>query len=303
MDSPPAIQDWHWEITRSCNLRCTHCIIGGLETGEASTEASAQIINKIASLGGQRVFITGGEPFARKDLHSLLLQAKTLGISISIITNGTYQEATTSVISKGLIDQIGVSVEGTKRIHDLIRGSGSFRRTVATLSKIVATGKPVTVYLTINSLNLRNLDDIVLELIRLGVGSFHFNEINCEGRASKNSYLGLGELDLPEKLRIIRSQLDPIIELGSSPLDCSCEISPRSTYIDYKGVVYPCAELALHSPESSIGALLDANFMSNYMHYHTSTQIPRSCRYAVYNASGISICLNNTSPCTILKGG
>ncbi len=303
MDNPPTLRDWHWEITRNCNLQCTHCIIGDLETGETSTEASVQILRKIASLGCQRVFITGGEPFTRKDLHLLLRQAKTLGISTSIITNGTYQEATTSVINEGLIDQIGVSVEGTERIHDLIRGTGSFRKTVATLSKIVETGKPVTVYLTINSLNLRSLDEIVLELIGLGVGSFHFNEINCEGRASKNSYLGLGGMDLAEKLRIIRSQLDPTLELGSSPLDCSCEISTRSAYIDYRGVVYPCAELALHSPESLIGALLDEDFMNDHTLYHTTQQIPRSCRYAVYNASGISICLNDTSRCPILKGG
>lgn len=303
MDSPPAIQDWHWEITRNCNLQCAHCIIGGFETGEASTEVSVQILSKMASLGGQKVFITGGEPFARNDLRLLMQWAKTFGISTNIITNGTYQETTVSLFADGLIDQVGVSIDGNESIHDLIRGSGSFRKTTSTLSRILETGKPVTVYLTINSLNLGSLDEIVLELIGLGVGSFHFNEINCEGRARKNSYLGLSEMDLTEKLRIIRSQLDPIIDLGCAPLDYSCEISSRSAYIDYKGTVYPCAELALHSPESPIGALLDVDFINSYTRYHATGRIPQTCRYVVFNASGISICLNNASPCPILKGG
>ncbi len=297
------IEDWHWEITRNCNQRCAHCLIGNMEIGEMSTEMALCVITKIASLGGRRLHITGGEPFVRKDLHLLVNQAKTIGLSVNIITNGILQDVIVPFVKDGLIDQVSVSIDGNETAHDLIRGHGSYLKTTSTLKAIVATGSAVTVYVTINSFSINCLREIISELIELGVSSFHLNEINHAGRAKANHHLEINGLCEKEKIDVISSQLDPLIEISDLSVDYSCAISSKIAYVDFNGNVYSCAELAIANPETAIAALLDNNFTEKFQKYHSGVKIPNKCRYSFYSTSGINICLNCSELCLVVKGG
>lgn len=303
MSKPLVIEDWSWEITRNCNQRCAHCIIGGQETGEMSTADALSVITKIVSLGGKRLHLTGGEPFVREDLLLLVNRAVTTGLSVNIITNGILQDAIIPFVKEGLIDQIGISIDGNETAHDLIRGHGSYRKTVLTIKAIVGAVLPVTVYLTINSLSIYCLGEVVSEMIELGVRSFHLNEINSEGRVKSNHYLEINGLDEKEKLEIISSQLDPLAEISDLSVDRSCTISPKIAYVDFKGHVYACTELARTNLTSMIAPLLDEDFTDRFRSYHSSIMKPDKCRYSLHSTSGMDICLNCAGSCPAMKGG
>jgi sulfatase maturation enzyme AslB (radical SAM superfamily) len=105
------------------------------------------------------------------------------------------------------------------------------------------------------------------------------------------------------KIDIIFSQLDPLVEIGVFSIDCSCAISPRVAYVDFNGNVYSCAELAIVSPKTAIASLFDDNFADKFQRYHSNIKIPSECRYSLYSAQGIDICLNYSDSCPAVKGG
>jgi MoaA/NifB/PqqE/SkfB family radical SAM enzyme len=298
----PQIEDWHWEITRSCNQCCIHCIIGDLEINEMDTDMALNVISKMALFGGKRLHITGGEPFIRKDLRLIVSKARAMGLSVNVITNGILHDVIMLFMKDGLVDQVGVSIDGNEAIHDLIRGYGSYRKTVSTLKTIIALESIVSVYMTINSLSINCLREVISELIELGVSSFHLNEINYAGRVKVNQHLKISGLHEKQKIEIISLQLDPLIEISSFSNDHSSAISPRIAYVDCNGKIYPCAEFAIVDPETSIAALLDNDFSDKFQAYYSNVKISGKCMYSSYSAPGINICLNSSELCPAMKG-
>jgi cyclic pyranopterin phosphate synthase len=79
-------------VTDRCNLRCTYCMpeqMQFLQRRELLTnEEILSLLKPLATAGIDKLRITGGEPFLRKDLMALLAELKTFIPEISITTNG-----------------------------------------------------------------------------------------------------------------------------------------------------------------------------------------------------------------------
>ena len=64
-----------WEITLACNMRCIHCGSSASpltkRLDELSTQEALDVINQLQEIGVQRVVLSGGEPFLRKDWEAL----------------------------------------------------------------------------------------------------------------------------------------------------------------------------------------------------------------------------------------
>jgi len=58
----------------SCNLSCHHCLVSSSPRGEEGlpTAAWTGLIDQVAGLGVDRFYLTGGEPFVRRDLPELI---------------------------------------------------------------------------------------------------------------------------------------------------------------------------------------------------------------------------------------
>ena len=86
-----------WESTIRCNLTCAHC--RRIESDEQayrdmSTAQAKALIEQLAELGrGQPMMpvlvFSGGEPLCREDLFELIGEARSLGITPALATNGT----------------------------------------------------------------------------------------------------------------------------------------------------------------------------------------------------------------------
>jgi MoaA/NifB/PqqE/SkfB family radical SAM enzyme len=121
-----------WELTRRCNLTCTHCIsriFHELIPAELDADGAARVVTRCAEGGIDQIHFFGGEPTVRSDFPALLSQCDAAGISTSFSTNATHLRRSLLETWSGLRHRrpVWVSFEDIRReAQDAIRGSGSF---------------------------------------------------------------------------------------------------------------------------------------------------------------------------------
>lgn len=81
-------------VTARCNLTCAQCniIYTNADVKECSLDDVKRIADNFVKLGVAMVLLTGGEPFARKDLAQIILEFESRGIHVRMQTNGYANE-------------------------------------------------------------------------------------------------------------------------------------------------------------------------------------------------------------------
>ncbi len=126
-----------WEITRRCNLKCTHCRSSSeLEVSnhpDVPTEKAFKVLDEIAGFASPAVVLTGGEPLLREDIFDIAEYGTNKGLRMCLATNGTLltPEICKKIISSG-IKMVSLSLDGSyPELHDTFRCQpGAFRATV-----------------------------------------------------------------------------------------------------------------------------------------------------------------------------
>ena len=199
-------------LTYRCNERCRFCYAGCGDAGcrgapaglreavpepgaeaELSTEEWKRIIDVFKNEAKIPFFsFTGGEPLLRPDLEELAAYARSLGLRVNLITNGSLAtgERAASLKASG-IDTAQVSLESPDSgLHDALCGiEGAWERTVAGIRALLAAGVSVQTNSTLTALNRKSLFDLPAFLSGLDVERFSMNLFIPAGR-------GLGADDL-----------------------------------------------------------------------------------------------------------
>lgn len=152
-------------LTERCNLNCKMCIRGDKSNKELTLEELCTL-NSIDDFSEHDIVITGGEPTLCKDFVPIVKFLQDKVKSISICTNGT----TDFYINKEFAQsQIGiqVSVDGTEKIHDSIRGRNSYKRIMQTIAKLEEFGMPYTISSVVSKNNSFCMKDLADELNNL----------------------------------------------------------------------------------------------------------------------------------------
>ncbi|MBI1722417.1 MAG: radical SAM protein [Gemmatimonadetes bacterium] len=142
-----------WNLTRRCNLRCSHCYIsaGPSESaaGELDTAACRRVIEQLLAVNpAPMLILSGGEPLLRDDLPAIASYAARRGATVVVGTNGTLltEERIVGLMEAG-VTGVAVSVDSLRpRYHD------SFRRKTDALADTMGA---------IERLRTRRLDFIV----------------------------------------------------------------------------------------------------------------------------------------------
>ena len=149
------------KLTYNCNLRCKMCPFWKRSSPDPSLEKEKAILKQIHDSGACGIAFEGGEPLLRNDLVTILAFSRSLPLHTSLITNGTLLESRIDEIAPYINGVIYVSLDGSEKTHDMIRGvSGCFKRAVR---GIVASREKafVTINTTIMAENLHEIEDIV----------------------------------------------------------------------------------------------------------------------------------------------
>lgn len=152
------------ETTRACNLRCRHCFnaSGARDTDEMSTDEMFKALGGIREANVFDVRFSGGEFTMHPDWYEILQRAKELGFGVSMNSNGVYKDP--SIIDKLAsldLEQIVLSIDGTKKHHDQIRGKGNFDRTVQSLRQLHERGAVLRTNTVLNRKSVSDMEEVI----------------------------------------------------------------------------------------------------------------------------------------------
>lgn len=154
-----------WNVTRTCNLRCLHCYSDSEARrypGELTYEQGHALLEDLAAFGVPAVLLSGGEPLARSDTLNLASYGRSLGLKLTLSTNGTLIDQTTAQRLKEVgFAYVGISLDGIGPTNDAFRGAGgAFDRAVRGIRNCKAVGQKVGLRLTLTPATVADLDAI-----------------------------------------------------------------------------------------------------------------------------------------------
>ena len=171
-----------WHITHRCNLRCTHCYQDDYTAFE-SADALENVLGQYEALLRKYHFkgylnITGGEPMTHPGLFGLLAEAARRNIKTAVLTNGTMIGRREARLLKSCgVYYVQVSLDGMEKVHDSIRGEGSFKKAVSGIRALRSAGVFTTVSFTAQRENLAELPRLAKFCRDTGVNKLWFDRV------------------------------------------------------------------------------------------------------------------------------
>ena len=150
------------DIINVCNLHCEHCYwwLNRKENEDLTVEQWKKIIDE--KFKKQHVFIitlVGGEPMLRPDVVELFVNE--FPKRICVVTNGTFP-----IPYLKDIYFYWISIDGTEKIHNEIRGDGAWAKTRENVINYVENNgekawKDIWITMTINSRNYETVRNVI----------------------------------------------------------------------------------------------------------------------------------------------
>ena len=119
-------------VTDRCSLRCRYCMPCGIEKVPMSEiltyEEITEIAEACASLGINRLRLTGGEPLVRREVDQLVSMLKDIPgiVQVTMTTNGELLEEHLERLEKAGLDGVNISLDTmSPEKYSMITGGGN----------------------------------------------------------------------------------------------------------------------------------------------------------------------------------
>lgn len=180
-----------FNLTRRCNLACSHCYISAGAWHQAALELDTaqvkRILDEILDINSSPMLIlTGGEPLVRDDLEDIARHASSRGATVVVGTNGTrLDDARIASLMAAGVTGVAVSIDSlNETYHDRFRhGDGALADTLAAVDRVRAHGLDFVVQTTLTRGNREELRDLVAWSADKGAVSFNLYFVVPTGRA------------------------------------------------------------------------------------------------------------------------
>ena len=157
-----------YEVTRSCDLVCRHCRACAQPRShpdQLSSEHALALIDQLKRFPTPPLLVfTGGDPFKREDIFTLIAYALEQGLKVAVTPSATplVTHNALKCLKELGVHRLAVSLDGADaQTHDHFRGwSGSFQRTMEILEDAREIGLPLQVNTTITRHNVEQVDRI-----------------------------------------------------------------------------------------------------------------------------------------------
>jgi radical SAM protein with 4Fe4S-binding SPASM domain len=187
--APKKLDELWMYVTMACNLRCKHCLVdaGKMLKKELSIDEFKKVVDDSIKLGVKRFYITGGEPFIKEGIFDLIKYiTKTKKRELIVLTNATlFDDKKIDQLKKlaGPRLLVQVSLEGPNaKIHDKLRGKGSFDAAVDGIKKLMSIGIIPIVSTAISKLNENDIAKTSQYLSKLGIQEHNVLWMHAKGR-------------------------------------------------------------------------------------------------------------------------
>lgn len=269
-------------VTSKCNLMCPYCYEGKDKankdmTLEVADKAVNFIIDKFKEDRSDRpltIIFHGGEPLLNFEIIKYITSCiqnviPENKVRFDMTTNGTIINDEIIRFIKTNIDNISISIDGTKESHNVNRyfsnGNGSYDIVLKNSQRLINEGISVDARMTFNSSTVKGLYEGVESISKMGfrhispVTDFYDNEWD------------------QKDIEVLENQIDKLIELKNkypknkiSLIELSlllrkvgdCFGGFNTLCIDEKGFIYPCA-FSFGKSEFIIGNINDENISTD----------------------------------------
>ncbi|MBX3207047.1 MAG: radical SAM protein [Labilithrix sp.] len=203
MSGRPKVYSVAIEVTAHCQQKCAYCYNAWREDNGAGMEAGsakklhARVEKLLTALDVHHVTITGGEPFARRDIFELLDIVKAKGAGIQIISNGgLVTDAIATRLADYRVSYVQVTLDGpTAELHDehvggdpsAPEGQRHFDRTLAGIAALRRAGVPVVGCTVVTRKNAARLGEILTLFQSLGVKHMALSRFSPAGYAARHA--------------------------------------------------------------------------------------------------------------------
>lgn len=261
-----------WELTAACNLSCRYCRASAShepDQGELDTDEAKRFVESIAPLKPMLI-LSGGEPLLRPDLFQIIRLAVSLGIRVSLASNGTLiTSGLAEEIADSGVSRVSISLDGADAtMHDHGRGQGSFERSIRGIENL--RGRvDFQINFTVTQKNQSELIRIFDLAEKLGAAALHIFFLVPTGRGREEDVIT--PVRQEEMLRQIEGEMDRrtlevqvtcapqyarLKKPGHGRGSGGCLAGRRFVFVSRKGEVYPCGYLPLR-----VGSVREKNFI------------------------------------------
>ena len=185
----------NWSLNYTCNFSCEHCYSRFEKAEELPTEQALAAGRRLARAGVLFANFGGGEPLLRRDLLALSKELTSLGLSLSMNSNGwLLDEASALGLREAGFVSVGLSLDSHRpEVHDRFRNRpGSFERVVAAAGHLVRAGVKLTISTVVCRINHQDLTPLLELARRLGAAQVYLHNFKCSGKGMEHRF----ELDL-----------------------------------------------------------------------------------------------------------
>ena len=261
-----------WELTAACNLSCRYCRASAShepDQGELDTDEAKRFVESIAPLKPMLI-LSGGEPLLRPDLFQIIRLAVSLGIRVSLASNGTLiTSGLAEEIADSGVSRVSISLDGADAaMHDHGRGQGSFERSIRGIENL--RGRvDFQINFTVTQKNQSELIRIFDLAEKLGAAALHIFFLVPTGRGREEDVIT--PVRQEEMLRQIEGEMDRRtleVQVTCAPQYArlkrpghgrgsgGCLAGRGFVFVSRKGEVYPCGYLPLR-----VGSIREKNFI------------------------------------------
>lgn len=149
-------------LNNRCENNCLYCGTQNLAPIDMPYKYARSLVLDLANMGNISVTFTGGEPLLYPKLEKLMKMAWEKGMIVKINTSHKDPRAVSEL---KWVDKITLSLDGERKIHDDIRGAGSFDNIMKTAELCHKMGKRLG-FLTVLHKNNLNSYPFVLDIAK-----------------------------------------------------------------------------------------------------------------------------------------
>jgi Fe-coproporphyrin III synthase len=259
-------------LSERCNSRCVTCDYWRYGKSDLDLHSVSQLLPALQRLHTQMVLLSGGEPLLHPQWAQIAQLLRAAGIRLWLLTSGLSLVKHAARVAE-LIDTVTVSLDGTEpATYERIRGLDAFDKVCAGIQAVAARAVPVTVRVTLQQANFRQLSRFVSLARELGAVQVSFLAVDVanphafarrEQDLPLASALSAGEVaefaqqverlisehaadiasgfiaDSPRRLRHLVQYFRAVCGVGSHP-PVRCNAPEFSAVVDARGAVHPC---------------------------------------------------------------
>lgn len=284
-----------WHITHKCNLRCVHCYQEDYEKDLNFEEIKKIFFDYLHYIKENNfkghINITGGEPFLHPDFFKVISLFEEHNISFGILTNGTLlkEDIVEKLSLYKKLSFVQISLDGTKKMHDDIRGKGNFKKAIEGIRLLNKYNIVSMAAFTAHKKNIHKLKAVIRLAKREKVKIFWADRLiptdTCEDMLSSDEFLKMAELMHKEALKAEKSKgcvteiraNRALMFMGGCNTIYHCSAGITLLTILANGDLLPCRRLPIvigNTLEKPISKLYEESKLIKELKEH---EIPKEC--------------------------